>query len=90
MLLEAPNGQKAQACHTPFYHFVWTCGCYFAIIFAGLDPYQGAGMMLLICGGCSPTFVDLIFAMATYSRQKCIDYLKCLSSRGALRLFGGC
>ena len=36
--------------------FVWTWACYFAIILLRLDPYQGTGMILLICGGCSPTF----------------------------------
>ena len=70
--------------------FVWTWGFYFGIIFGGLDPYQGTGMILLICGGCSSTFVGLIFAMATYDRQNRIDYLKSLYQPRRIRLFGGC
>ena len=56
--------------------FIWTWSFYLSIIFFGLDPYQGTGMVLLICGGCSPTFVGLIMAMATYNKEKRIDYLK--------------
>lgn len=56
--------------------FLWTWICYCAIIFMKLNPYQGAGMVLLILGGCSPTFVGLIMAMATYGREERISYLR--------------
>lgn len=56
--------------------FVWTWVCYFAIVGLGLSPYQGMGMIFLILGGCSPTFVGLILAMATYPKAQRIDFLK--------------
>lgn len=58
------------------FSFVWTWLFYFAIIILGLDPYQGTGMILLICGGCSPTFVGIIMMLATYKKEEKIDYLK--------------
>ncbi len=56
--------------------FVWTWLFYFAIIAFGLNPYQGTGMVLLILGGCSPTFVGIIMALFTYSKEDRMDYLK--------------
>ncbi len=56
--------------------FVWTWLFYCAIIFFGLSPYEGTGMILLICGGCSPTFVGLIMALATYNKADKIEYFK--------------
>lgn len=56
--------------------FIWTWVFYCAIIFFGLDPYAGMGMVLLICGGCSPTFVGLILVITTYSKADKIEYFK--------------
>ena len=56
--------------------FVWTWACYFAIVISGLDPYQGTGMVLLICGGCSPTLVGLILAMATLKKGQRTEFLR--------------
>lgn len=56
--------------------FIWTWLFYFAIIVLGLDPYQGTGMILLICGGCSPTFVAISMMLTTYKNEEKIDYLK--------------
>ncbi len=56
--------------------FLWTWLFYFAIIFFGLDPYAGIGMILLICGGCSPTFVGIIMVLTTYSKADKIEYFK--------------
>lgn len=58
------------------FSFLWTWAFYFAIIAFGLNPYQGTGMILLICGGCSPTFVGIIMMLATYKKEEKIDYLK--------------
>ena len=70
---------ETQRKHTALFFlltFVWTWVCYFAIVGLGLSPYQGTGMILLILGGCSPTFVGLILMMATYPKAQRIDYLK--------------
>ena len=56
--------------------FLWTWTAYFAIILLKLSPYQGAGMGLLIFGGCSPTFVGLIMVLARYSKEDRAAYLK--------------
>lgn len=56
--------------------FIWTWAFYFAIIIFGLNPYEGVGTALLICGGCSPTFVGLIMVLATYSKERKIEYFK--------------
>lgn len=56
--------------------FIWTWSFYFAIIIFGLDPYKGVGMALLICGGCSPTFIGILMAMLTYQRAQRFEYLK--------------
>ena len=55
--------------------FLWTWVAYFAIIALRLSPYSGAGMPLLIFGGCSPTFVGLIMGMRCLSRTQRRDYL---------------
>ena len=55
---------------------IWTWALYFAIIFAGLSPYTGSGMILLICGGCSPTFAGLIMVMFTFSKAEKLDYFR--------------
>jgi membrane protease YdiL (CAAX protease family) len=65
--------------------FLWTWVCYFAIILMKLDPYQGAGMALLILGGCSPTFVGLIMAMATFGKEERISYLRRIIKPGRIK-----
>ena len=55
---------------------VWTWVFYCAIILFGLSPYAGSGMILLICGGCSPTFVGLIMVLITYDKADKLDYIK--------------
>ena len=55
---------------------VWTWVFYSAIILFGLSPYTGVGMILFICGGCSPTFVGLIIVLVTYNKAEKLDYLK--------------
>lgn len=55
--------------------FLWTWVAYFAIIAFHLSPYSGAGMPLLIFGGCSPTFVGLIMALRCLNRVQRRDYL---------------
>jgi membrane protease YdiL (CAAX protease family) len=56
--------------------FIWTWVFYCAIVFFRLSPYEGPGMVLLICGGCSPTFVGLIMALVTYNKTDKLDYIK--------------
>lgn len=56
--------------------FAWTWIFYFAIIIFGLSPYEGTGMILLICGGCSPTAVGIIMVMLTYSKEERLDYFR--------------
>ena len=68
--------------------FLWTWLCYGAIIVFKLDPYAGRGMLCLILGGCSPTFVGLILAMTTYPRQQKIAYLKRIYQLRRIRLLG--
>lgn len=68
--------------------FLWTWTCYGAIILFGLNPYAGAGMICLILGGCSPTFVGLILAMTTYPKQQKIEYLKRIYELRRIRLAG--
>lgn len=65
--------------------YLWTWICYFAIILMKLDPYQGAGMVLLILGGCSPTFVGLIMAMATYGKEQRVSYLRSIFQPGRIK-----
>ncbi len=65
--------------------FLWTWVCYFTIILMKLDPYQGTGMVLLILGGCSPTFVGLIMAMATYGKEERISYLRRILKPGRIK-----
>ncbi len=65
--------------------FLWTWACYFAIILMKLDPYQGTGMVFLIIGGCSPTFVGLIMAMATYGKEERISYLRRIYQPGRIK-----
>jgi membrane protease YdiL (CAAX protease family) len=65
--------------------FLWTWACYFAIILMKLDPYQGAGMVLLILGGCSPTFVGMIMAMATFGKEERISYLHRIIKPGRIK-----
>ena len=50
--------------------FLWTWVAYFTIIAFRLSPYSGAGMPLLIIGGCAPTFVGLIMAMRCMGRTE--------------------
>lgn len=58
------------------FSFIWTWVFYFAIILFGLDPYQGIGMVLLICGGCSPTFVAIIMVLTLYNKERKIEFFK--------------
>jgi uncharacterized protein len=67
--------------------FLWTWAFYFAIVGMGLNPYQGTGMVLLILGGCSPTFVGLILAMATYPTEQRREYFKRIYQTRRIRLF---
>ena len=65
--------------------FLWTWVCYFAIILNKLDPYQGTGMVLLILGGCSPTFVGLFMAMKTNGKEERISYLRRIYQPGRIK-----
>lgn len=56
--------------------FVWTWAFYFSIVLFGLDPYQGIGMVLLICGGCSPTFAGIIMVLATGKKARILDFAR--------------
>ena len=70
---------KKELKHTMLFFVIccaWTWALCFIIIFSGLSPYEGTGMILLICGGCSPTFAGLIMAMLTFSRSEKTDYLR--------------
>jgi uncharacterized protein len=65
--------------------FLWTWVCYFAIILMKFDPYQGTGMVLLILGGCSPTFVGLFMAIKTYGKEERISYLRRILMPGRIK-----
>ncbi len=56
--------------------FILTWLFYGAIILLGLNPYSGTGMVLLICGGCSPTFVGLAMVLITYNKAEKIEYFR--------------
>jgi membrane protease YdiL (CAAX protease family) len=65
--------------HVPLFFvitFAWTWVFYFSIIIFGLNPYEGTGLIFLICGGCSPTFTGFIMALITYSKEEKIEYIK--------------
>lgn len=65
--------------------FLWTWSFYFAIIRFGLNPYQGAGMVLLICGGCAPTFAGVLMVLFTYDRQGKIDFFRRVNQPGRIK-----
>ena len=60
------------------FSFIWTWMFYWTIVFFGYSPYEGTGLILFICGGCSPTFTGLIMALATYNKADKIEYIKSL------------
>lgn len=53
-----------------------------------LNPYQGSGMVLLIFGGCSPTFVALILIFVHSKKEDRIAYLKSIIDVRRITPFG--
>ncbi|MHC1694053.1 MAG: CPBP family intramembrane glutamic endopeptidase [Eubacteriales bacterium] len=66
--------------------FIWTWFFYLLIIILELNPYHGFGMVLLICGGCAPTFTGMIMAMVTYEKVQRIEYIKRTYQTGRIKL----
>ena len=45
------------------------------IIFA-LNPYEGKGLIFLICGGCSPSFIGIILSLITYNKEEKHEFFR--------------
>ncbi len=56
--------------------YICTWCLYFAIVLLKLHPYNGTGMILLLLGGCAPTYVGFIMAMATNKKEGRLNYLR--------------
>jgi membrane protease YdiL (CAAX protease family) len=56
--------------------FTWTWIFYFLIILFSFNPFEGIGLIFLIFGGCSPTFVGIFMVLVTYNNIEKIDYLR--------------